>query len=584
MNSTMIASERLIHDRVTTLGAGVDGTIRRRSTTYDVLGRRAKLTSYDSAAVGSGAIINEVELLYNEFGQLIADYQAHSGAVDRATTPKGTYDYADGSANTIRPTAMTYPNGREIGYDYSTAGSLPDAISRVDALRDGAEPLVHYSYLGLNRFVIAGSGPTGVNWTQVSLTGTNDPHTGDIYTGLDRFGRVKDNRWHNAHTSTDLNRMMYGYDRAGNRTWQQNIVAGGLGQPFDEAYRHDGLQRLQEQRRGVLDAQLKTIGECVSGQCWTLDSTGNWAGMRQSFSGCSTWDLVQYRTANGVNEITDITNVVGPAWAQPAYDAAGNMTTLPQPGDTTDSYTATYDAWNRLVKLTDGANTVAEYQYDGANRRTVQKTYASGVLSETRHLYYSDPAKWQVIEERVGAAPETAPAERQHVWGLRYIDDLVLRDRDTNGNGTLDERLYACQDANWNVTALFDPTGAVVERYTYSAYGTPLFLTPGFAARSASEFGWETLYCGYRYEAATGLFHVRHRVYLPAFGVWAQRDPLKQLSGPNLYHYAHSRPLVARDAYGLIAEEAGFEQFLSLLDFWERLLYYGPATARAIAR
>ncbi len=43
---------------------------------------------------------------------------------------------------------------------------------------------------------------------------------------------------------------------------------------------------------------------------------------------------------------------------------------------------------------------------------------------------------------------------RQYVWGERYIDDLILRDRDTTGDGTLDERLYALQDANWNVVAV----------------------------------------------------------------------------------------------------------------------------------
>ncbi len=35
------------------------------------------------------------------------------------------------------------------------------------------------------------------------------------------------------------------------------------------------------------------------------------------------------------------------------------MTTIPRPNDPTNSYLATYDAWNRLVKLDDGCNTVA---------------------------------------------------------------------------------------------------------------------------------------------------------------------------------------------------------------------------------
>jgi hypothetical protein len=47
------------------------------------------------------------------------------------------------------------------------------------------------------------------------------------------------------------------------------------------------------------------------------------------------------------------------------------------------------------------------------------------------------------------------------------VDALVLRDRDTGGDPELDERLYVQQDANFNVTALVDTAGNVVERYVY---------------------------------------------------------------------------------------------------------------------
>jgi hypothetical protein len=52
-------------------------------------------------------------------------------------------------------------------------------------------------------------------------------------------------------------------------------------------------------------------------------------------------------------------------------------------------------------------------------------------------------------------------AERQFVWGLRYIDDLVIRDRSTANNGTISERRYAMQDGNWNTIAICDTTGSV---------------------------------------------------------------------------------------------------------------------------
>ncbi len=94
-------------------------------------------------------------------------------------------------------------------------------------------------------------------------------------------------------------------------------------------------------------------------------STLTLAEKLEDTNGNGTWDLNQARTANTVNEITGITESAGPSWATPAYSAAGNMTTVPQPADPTKTYTATYDAWNRLVKLVDDdtSDTVAEYQY-----------------------------------------------------------------------------------------------------------------------------------------------------------------------------------------------------------------------------
>ncbi|HUT10495.1 MAG TPA: RHS repeat domain-containing protein, partial [Thermoguttaceae bacterium] len=61
------------------------------------------------------------------------------------------------------------------------------------------------------------------------------------------------------------------------------------------------------------------------------------------------------------------------------YDAAGNMTAGPKPGDEAQSdgteHEYTFDAWNRLVEVTDDAGTpatIAEYRYDGLGRRIVK--------------------------------------------------------------------------------------------------------------------------------------------------------------------------------------------------------------------
>src|SRR4029077_3358524 len=159
--------------------------------------------------------------------------------------------------------------------------------------------------------------------------------------------------------------------------------------------------------------------------------------------------------------------------------------------------------------------------YDGAKRRTIKKLYTGGVLSETRHFFYTDPSRWQVIEERLGSS---TTAERQFVWGLRYIDDLILRDRDTTGSGTLNERLYSLQDPNWNVAAIVDSTGDTQERYCYDAYGTASLLTPAFAVRTISLFVWEIFFGGYRRDSESSIYNVRNRMLHIRVG-WLQRDP-----------------------------------------------------------
>jgi RHS repeat-associated protein len=522
---------RVIHDRVTVLGTGVDGTVRRISTTYDVLGRKSKVTSWNNASVSSGSIINEVQFVYDNFGRLITDYQSHGGAVITSTTPKVQYGFADGSANTVRPTSITCPNGRVLTFDYSTSGSMPDACSRVDSIKDSSQTLVQYSYLGLRKFVTADYPLPSVKWTLADLSGSNDPDTGDIYSGLDRFGRVKDNRWYNYGTSTDVDRIKHGYDRIGNRLYRQNTVATASGATFDELYTYDGVNRMHEMERGTLNGTQSAILSPVFTECWTQDSTANWSGYRQGTTPGS-WSLVQQRSVNKVNEIVSFANSVGAGWTTPAYDPAGNMTTFPKANDPTTAQAAVYDAWYRLVKVSEGANAVAAYQYDGVNRRTIQQSYTSGTLTETRHCYYTTPSRWQVIEERVGTA--TVP-ERQFVWGLRYVDDLVLRDRDTTGGGKLNERLYALLDANWNITAIVNSSGSVQERYAYSPYGVPVFLTSTFGSRSSSSFDWRYLFTGRRQDTETGLYDFRYRVLSPLVGLFLSRDPLGTPDGPSLY-------------------------------------------------
>ena len=62
------------------------------------------------------------------------------------------------------------------------------------------------------------------------------------------------------------------------------------------------------------------------------------------------------------------------------------MTTIPKPADPTGSFAGTFDAWQRLVGLADGLNSVQQNSFDGLRRRLIRQDYVGGVLDETRHF------------------------------------------------------------------------------------------------------------------------------------------------------------------------------------------------------
>jgi RHS repeat-associated protein len=230
-----------------------------------------------------------------------------------------------------------------------------------------------------------------------------------------------------------------------------------------------------------------------------------------------------------VNEITFLDG----SNTKVGYDGAGNMTVMPKVGTPGAAQQNTWDAWNRLVKVMQDATTIGNYAYDGLTRR-IAKT----VSGEVRHGYFT--SQWQLVEERTDA---NTAADRQFVWGTRYIDDLVLRDKGT-------ERLYATHD-QWHVTSVLDAAGVAQERYTYSAFGVSTVWSGTFAGRTISLFGWETRYGAYRWDAETGLYCVRYRYLHPELGRWVSRDPIFENGGLNIFCYVSNTPTHGIDIFGL---------------------------------
>ena len=521
----------------TTLGTGVDGTIQSIARTYDNLNRLQNVTSYASTG-GTGTVVNDLQYTYyNDTALVSTYYQSHSGAVNTSTSLNVQYTYdttTTGSiySNQLRLQTEVHPNNRAIYYDYGSSTGSTAAYAATSTVREIWDGSPSGTGLAVYDYNAAGSRLAVATYPQPSFKLDRFQGTSGTYAALDRFGRIVDQYWKGVGTTPDADRTHYAYDYAGRRIYRQIDTTIYPTDNRDQAYTYDGLSRLLTSQVGTLSGTTIS-GTPASEEDWSLDGIGNWPGYIQKSTG--TTMLNQSRTASTANEISGISASVGSAWATPAYDLAGNMTTIPIPSSLTAGYTATYDPWNRLVSLANGSTTVATYAYDGLNRRIVKGIYVSGSLDHKEHVYLNEQQQVLEVRKEVSGTINSNPLE-QYVWQTVFIDAPVLRDYDAATSGT-PTRYYYTFDGNFHVTAATNASGVATERYYYSPYGGLLFLDASFNVLTTqqSQIANPLTYTGRQYDADTGLHYFRRRYLHPQLGLFLTRDPLKYVNGSNLY-------------------------------------------------
>ena len=184
-------------------------------------------------------------------------------------------------------------------------------------------------------------------------------------------------------------------------------------------------------------------------------------------------------------------------------------------------------------------------------------------------------------------------------------------------DGTLETRLYFCQNWRADVVAVLDSGGAILRECRYTAYGKRVEIDAGdfdrdgsvdffdvdafeacfddddcppgrtadvnrdgfvdfmdydafFAAYDAdletAHGGVRTLYAGYERDPGletphadgtrNDIYHVRHRVYSTDLGRWTRRDPLGYVDGMSVYEYVGCTVLTTTDKSGLLGQYA----------------------------
>src|SRR5579862_334023 len=196
------------------------------------------------------------------------------------------------------------------------------------------------------------------------------------------------------------------------------------------------------------------------------------------------------------------------------YDTNGNQTGKTAGGATT-SYS--YDALNRMTGISGPAT--ASYSYNGDGLR-VGKT-----VNGTTTPYVWDPT----------GMPMVLSDGNEYVWGQGMISAI-------SAGGVPS---YAHADGLGSIRMITDPTGAVIGRQTYDAFG---------AARSQTGVQLPMGYTGEQVDPESGLVYLRARYMDPATGRFMSKDPLRGVDGipltQNAYLYGIDGPLAYTDPSG----------------------------------
>lgn len=345
--------------------------------------------------------------------------------------------------------------------------------------------------------------------------------------GYDGAGRISSMAY--ALAGQTLPNLGFGYDPSGNRS----LIRRSHAPATSEAVGYTTDNQVSSWSKGVADAS-GVIATPTTSQAWSLDSRGNWSSWTQN-------STTQTRTHSGANQVTAMGSVAL------AWDAAGNLS-----NDGTRNYV--WNARGLLESVAEGAATLGTYTYDPLGRRVAKSV--DGVTSLSIYDGWQDV--YSVVK---GGSVDTS---KSWVFG-NYIDEPLAMIRKW---GSSSDTVWYLQGNNFNVEALTDRTGAIVERYEHTPYGAArvysgsgtdgTWFTGDDVGETVSARGNELTFQGRELDGETGNLYFRARYYMPTLGRFVSRDPLRYGAGDvNEFRFTSNAPLGYVDPLGLYSMPSG---------------------------
>jgi RHS repeat-associated protein len=496
----------------------IDAMNRPTRWHYDIMGRQVAKEyadgstdryRYDPASGRLEAVIdakgNVKTRRYHLDGQLAALRYNNDPETPDVTF---TYDPADG-----RIAGMTDGIGNTAYSYHPTSPGTPGAgqLAAVDG--PWANDVISYAYDALGR--VSTRAIDGVPQTQAfDALG----RTGSITNPLGTFTYAYDGATSRVVSATHGGgvRTEYSYFPAAQDFRLQrirNLKPDGMTPVSVFDYTHDAIGRIltwkQQEDNAVATAKTWTFGYDNADQLTSALVT----------QGAATVNNYGWTYDPAANRLTE---TAGAATTTFNYNALNELheTTAALPETTYE-----WDAEDRLIAINKGTSR-SEFTYDGMGRRVRIVENQNG-LEISSHTYL-----WEglAIRERRAASDGTVQ-QRYYAQGFAGLS-----------GGPVGVHLYT-GDHLGSIREVVNPSGTVLERIGYGAWGKPTFSNTTPLASFA--------YTGHLWHQGSGLQLALYRAYSASLGRWVSKDPAGESEGPNLYAYVSNAPLMYSDPLGL---------------------------------